>query len=136
VQYGFNEDAFESGPHVATVTADLLEAEVRTTTLDPLFNLWRERVGTIPDVINIKFTGFAVPIGRWFADELAPMLRRRLLESAHLPSLGFARSRLEQMIDDHGHGACDHTHRLFALLALSMWLDWRVDPQPPAPLAP
>ncbi|MBL6929381.1 MAG: efflux RND transporter permease subunit [Rhodospirillales bacterium] len=62
VQYNFNSDAFESGPHVATITADLLGAEIRTTKFDDLVNLWRERAGPIPDVLNIKFAGFEVPI--------------------------------------------------------------------------
>ncbi|MBT3358831.1 MAG: efflux RND transporter permease subunit [Rhodospirillales bacterium] len=62
VQYNFNKDAFENGPHVATITADLLGAEIRTTKFDDLVNLWRERAGPLPDVLNIKFAGFEVPV--------------------------------------------------------------------------
>ncbi|MBL6946777.1 MAG: efflux RND transporter permease subunit [Rhodospirillales bacterium] len=67
VHYNFNEDAFENGPHVATINADLLGAEIRATKLDDLMNTWRERAGPMPDVLNIKFTGFELPIaGRAF----------------------------------------------------------------------
>ena len=55
VQYNTNADAFETGPHVATVTADLLTAEVRDAPVDEIFRLWRETVGTLPDVISLTF---------------------------------------------------------------------------------
>ena len=62
IQYDFNEDAFENGPHLATITADLLGAEIRTTKLDDLMNMWRKRAGPLPDVLSIKFSGFEIPI--------------------------------------------------------------------------
>ncbi|MFC1815573.1 efflux RND transporter permease subunit [Thermodesulfobacteriota bacterium] len=55
VQYNKNMDAYESGPHVATVSADLLKAEERTVRVDDIFNLWRRKVENIPDVISLKF---------------------------------------------------------------------------------
>ncbi|MBT4888490.1 MAG: efflux RND transporter permease subunit, partial [Rhodospirillales bacterium] len=54
-QFNKNVDAFESGAHVATVTADLLSAEIRNTTSDEVFQKWRQEVGVLPDVINLKF---------------------------------------------------------------------------------
>ena len=56
IEHNKNSDAFETGPHVATVRADLLGAEVRTLSSDEILGLWREQVGLQPDVINIKFT--------------------------------------------------------------------------------
>ena len=79
--------------------------------------------------------GFAVPIGPWFGDTLRPLLQRRLLDTDHLTGLGLRRDAIESVIDDHLAQRTDHTHRLFALLSLSMWLDWLGDPQPPPPLA-
>ena len=55
VQFNTNTDANESGPHVATVTVDLLKAEVRDASIDEILNLWRAKVGTVPDVISLKF---------------------------------------------------------------------------------
>jgi hydrophobic/amphiphilic exporter-1 (mainly G- bacteria), HAE1 family len=55
VRYGVNADAFESGPHLATVTVDLLGAERRTVTLDEIVELWREVLGELPDVLNLAF---------------------------------------------------------------------------------
>ena len=56
VIYGQNPDAYESGPHVARVVADLLGAEVRNTRLDDLINRWRDETGELTDVISVKFT--------------------------------------------------------------------------------
>jgi multidrug efflux pump subunit AcrB len=55
VQYGTNSDAFESGPHVATVTVDLLGAETRNAAVDEVLNRWREAVGTVPDVLALNY---------------------------------------------------------------------------------
>ena len=55
VQYGQNRDAYETGPHVATVFVDLLKAEIRTVNLDTITARWRNAVGTIPGVINITY---------------------------------------------------------------------------------
>jgi multidrug efflux pump subunit AcrB len=65
VIYGQNPDAYESGPHVARVVADLLSAEERNTRLDDVINRWREETGELTDVISVKFTEPAFgPAGR------------------------------------------------------------------------
>lgn len=65
VQLNQNADAFENGPHVATVTADLLTAETRDAVLDDVFRAWREEIGDVPDVLHLALTepGFG-PQGR------------------------------------------------------------------------
>lgn len=55
VLYNTNADAYEAGPHLVTISADLLDAEKRNTTIDELSALWREKIGNVPDVINITF---------------------------------------------------------------------------------
>lgn len=54
--FNSNQSAGESGPHVATVTADLLGAETRTTTLDELIAAWRAEIGAVPGAIAITLT--------------------------------------------------------------------------------
>ncbi|MCU7933106.1 MAG: efflux RND transporter permease subunit [Candidatus Thiodiazotropha sp. (ex Codakia rugifera)] len=56
VIYGQNPDAYETGPHVARVIADLLSAEVRQAKLDDVINHWRMETGALTDVISVKFT--------------------------------------------------------------------------------
>ena len=55
VEYDVNADAFESGPHIATVTADLLAGERRKLRVDDILNRWRAEVGTVPDVLSLAF---------------------------------------------------------------------------------
>ena len=79
VQYGANRDAYESGPHVATVTADLLHAERRNARLADVLNAWRAAVGTVPDVLSMTFAELQVgPAGipieiRLQGDDLADL---------------------------------------------------------------
>jgi len=55
VQFNYNVDSFEFGPHVATVSADLLGAEKRNVRIDDMITRWRKEVGNVPDVINITY---------------------------------------------------------------------------------
>ena len=60
VQYNKNTDAYENGPHVVTISVDLLKAEVRNARINDILNTWRKKIGNIPDVIFIKFTEPAI----------------------------------------------------------------------------
>jgi hydrophobic/amphiphilic exporter-1 (mainly G- bacteria), HAE1 family len=55
IHFNRNLDAHEVGPHVATVTADLLTAERRVGRLEEVFSRWREETGELPDVLSISF---------------------------------------------------------------------------------
>lgn len=86
VQYGRNIDAFEAGPHVATVTADLISAEGRKARIVDVLSRWRTRVGTIPDVLALTFTEPQIgPAG-------IPIEIR--LQGGHLPALKAASQEL------------------------------------------
>ncbi|MHA6264495.1 efflux RND transporter permease subunit [Arenibacterium sp. CAU 1754] len=57
VSYGANADApAESGAHLATISAELLPAGVRTTALDDVLDSWRKMTGRQPDMISMRFT--------------------------------------------------------------------------------
>lgn len=58
-----NADAGETGPHVATVSLDLLNAEVRTATIDQIIGRWRELTEQIPDTIALAFKEPAIGPG-------------------------------------------------------------------------
>ncbi|MCP5371377.1 MAG: efflux RND transporter permease subunit [Hyphomicrobiales bacterium] len=65
VQFSKNADAYETGPHLATVAVDLLSAEVRDARMDEVIALWRQKMGALPDVISLKFTESVIgPAGR------------------------------------------------------------------------
>ncbi|MBD0788257.1 efflux RND transporter permease subunit [Vibrio sp. Y2-5] len=56
VMYNTNIDAFDSGPHMATVSADLLPAQFRQQSIKQLIQNWKSKVGPTADVIALKFT--------------------------------------------------------------------------------
>lgn len=86
------------------------------------------------ELIDRPKMGFAVPIGSWLATSHRQGLREQLLENSALLGLGVDRKALEVMIDQHATGRRDHTHRLFTLLSLAMWLHW-LEEQLEAPAA-
>jgi len=55
IAYGVNADAFENGPHIATLSVDLLSAEDRNTAIDELRDTWRDTVGSVPGAIAILY---------------------------------------------------------------------------------
>jgi len=65
VQFNQNSDAFENGPHVATITVDLLSAEERIGRIDDYTAIWQQKIGKLPDVISLTLgeAGFG-PAGR------------------------------------------------------------------------
>ncbi|MDP6707562.1 MAG: efflux RND transporter permease subunit [Alphaproteobacteria bacterium] len=81
VSFAENTDSGETGPHVATVSVDLLGAEERRGRVQEIQNRWREVVGMPPDVLQINFKqaqigpgGRAIEV-RLQGDDLAVMKR-------------------------------------------------------------
>ena len=63
--YNTNTDAGESGPHVATISVDLLSAELRDASLDEFFAKWSEEAGILSDAISVTFSEPGIgPSGR------------------------------------------------------------------------
>ncbi|EHD0095850.1 efflux RND transporter permease subunit [Vibrio vulnificus] len=56
IMFNSNADANESGPHMATVSADLLPAQFRQQSIKELIQEWKQKVGPIADVVSLKFT--------------------------------------------------------------------------------
>jgi asparagine synthase (glutamine-hydrolysing) len=77
------------------------------------------------DVIHRPKRGFSLPLGPWLRGPLAPSLR--MLPHGRCVEVGwFRRAYVEQLIDEHHHGA-DHAHRLWALLWIELWHRMFVD---------
>lgn len=55
VRFNSNPDAGESGPHLATITVNLLTAEQRNGRLDDIIHSWRLGTGEIPDAVALNF---------------------------------------------------------------------------------
>ena len=74
------------------------------------------------DIASLPKRGFGLPIGGWFATSLHEELRQRLVDGP-LDTIGFQKAVIAEMLTEHKTRKVDHTHRLFALLALSMWVE-------------
>ncbi|WP_375748514.1 efflux RND transporter permease subunit [Vibrio sp. HN007] len=56
IMYNTNIDANESGPHMATISADLLPAQIRQQSIKSLVQSWKAKTGPTADVVSLKFT--------------------------------------------------------------------------------
>jgi len=54
LSYGMNADAFETGAHVATVSADLLTSELREQSINDIAEQWRTITGDIPAALTVS----------------------------------------------------------------------------------
>ncbi len=72
VRFNENTDAMESGPHAATVYADLLSNEVRDARVTEIVQVWQEQMGTVPDALSLTFDEPSIgPQGRAIEIELS-----------------------------------------------------------------
>ncbi len=55
-RFNSNADVDETGPHLATVSVDLLGVEERTVSLDAFSKAWREQTGPLASAANARFT--------------------------------------------------------------------------------
>src|SRR5690606_25992241 len=55
-RFNYNPDVEETGPHLATVSVDLLPVEERATTLDAFSRAWRQEVGPLAQSATARVT--------------------------------------------------------------------------------
>ena len=78
-------------------------------------------------IVQRSKRGFALPIGGWLRGRLADGLADHLFDGT-LADFGIAETPVRRMFDEHRDDRADHTHRLFALLQLSIWGRWLRSP--------
>jgi len=71
--------------------------------------------------------GFGVPIGHWFRGPMQPFLRETLLSEKAANRGLFNSKRVRGIIDEHVNHKSDHSHRLWTLLMLELWLQRFID---------
>ncbi len=65
--------------------------------------------------------GFGVPVGKWFRDELKPLLKETLLSQKSLRRGYFNSAVIKKMVYAHTEGKEDYVFQLWALLMLELW---------------
>lgn len=116
VHYSRNAEAAESGPHVATVIADLLTAERRRASIDGLLARWRAEAGALPDVLGLTFGEPQIgPAGRAIDIRLHGEDLEALTGAAHELSAWLERYRgVEDVLADLRPGKPERRIRLRA----------------------
>jgi asparagine synthase (glutamine-hydrolysing) len=76
-----------------------------------------------PEVAGRGKTGFGVPLGRWFRDDLRDLAR----DALEAERGWFRRDTVRRLLDEHETGARDHGHRLWCLLVLELWVREHVE---------
>jgi asparagine synthase (glutamine-hydrolysing) len=76
-----------------------------------------------PEVARRGKTGFGVPLGRWFRDDLRELARDVLSTDRGW----FRPAEVTRLLDEHESGRADHGHRLWCLLMLELWVRKHVE---------
>lgn len=79
------------------------------------------------EILRRSKQGFGVPLGSWFREDLNPYVRARLGSSAASVKRHLDGETIDRVVHEHSTGVEDHTHALWALLTLEVFLqqhDW------------
>ncbi len=71
--------------------------------------------------------GFAVPIGRWFKQDLRQTTRDILLDPKSISRGWFEADSIETLLDEHASGRRNHRYPIWALLVLELWAQTILD---------
>ena len=73
-------------------------------------------------VVLQRKRGFALPIQRWFRDELRDPFRETVLEKDSLTNEYLDRETVQRVFDEHRSDRAEHGHHLWSLLMFEHWL--------------
>jgi asparagine synthase (glutamine-hydrolysing) len=79
------------------------------------------------EVLRRGKTGFGVPLGRWFREDLRDLAHDVLLDEAAQARGWFWALTVKTMLELHESGKVDVGHRLWCLLMLELWLRTHVE---------
>jgi asparagine synthase (glutamine-hydrolysing) len=95
--------------------------------------LRRAFAGDLPsEVAGRGKTGFGVPIGRWFREDLRELAHDLLLDRRARERGWFRPATVERLLGEHASRRADHGHRLWCLVMLELWLRTWVEAEQPA----
>ena len=84
-------------------------------------------MSSTPELWRTRFTstktGFGVPLGRWFREDLRELARDVLTTDRGW----FRPGAVASLLDEHESGRADHGHRLWCLLMLELWVREHVE---------
>jgi asparagine synthase (glutamine-hydrolysing) len=75
-----------------------------------------------PEILAPRKRGFAIPIQRWFREELGELYRETVLAEDALSAPLLDGDALRVMLKAHASGRSDYGHHLWAILMFELWL--------------
>lgn len=72
-------------------------------------------------IINRQKKGFGVPLGRWFQNELKPLLQETFPDSEQSSSMPFKADEVQRLLKQHWNGQADHRKKIYTLLTFELW---------------
>ncbi|MDP1884112.1 MAG: asparagine synthase (glutamine-hydrolyzing) [Candidatus Moranbacteria bacterium] len=75
------------------------------------------------EIMYRKKMGFSIPLEKWFRTELKDFTYHKLLSENSSIGKIFDKNYVKNLLDDHCLEKFDHSHRIWALLALELWLE-------------
>ena len=111
-----------------------LPDRLRTKGLQGKVALRRAFAGHLPERVAARGkTGFGVPLGGWFREDLRELSTDLLLDPRARERGQFRPAEVERLLREHVEGRRDHGHRLWCLLMLELWQRFYVESEhPPA----
>ena len=76
-------------------------------------------------------TGFGVPLGRWFREDLRELASDLLLDRRARERGHFRPAEVKRLLHEHVSAERDHGHRLWCLLMLELWQRFYVESDAP-----
>lgn len=78
-----------------------------------------------PNILNRPKKGFSIPIEDWLCNELANWMKEILLDGFAKRNI-FSSAYISQLIEEH-QAQKKHTHRLWSMICLELWMKKFVD---------
>jgi asparagine synthase (glutamine-hydrolysing) len=105
-----------------------LPPELKLKGRETKYILKKSMEGILPkNILYRPKQGFAVPIGRWFREELSQPVRELLLSRRALERRWFTAAGIETLLDEHTSGRRNHRYAIWSLLVLELWAQTIVD---------
>lgn len=79
------------------------------------------------EILSRKKSGFGVPIGSWFKNELKTYAYDVLLDERSIKRGYFKKEEIKVILDEHAEGKVDHGARIWSLLNLELWHQMFID---------
>jgi len=119
--YGLESRAPFLDHELATV-AGRLPTQLKTTREETKIALRRIAAKYLPASITERpKRGFAVPVRRWFKQQLKDWVSTCLIDESSTVGSLFQKKAVQKILSEHNHGLRNHASKIYSLLVFELW---------------